>query len=283
MTNMKSINSILIILLLCISTTVSAGVPKRIITLGTVITETTDALGFGKSIVATDVTSEYPAYVKQLPKVSRNRAVSVEGLMQFSPDLVLALEGDISKTVVLQLKKAGIKLVTIQQEYSVKGAEKMIRTVANALEVPAKGEELIKISNEKVQQALQKVKANNKKSQKVLFVYARGAGNMTIAGKGTNIDAMIELAGGKNAVQEFASFKPYSTEALIKANPDVILLFDFGVSSLGGSESILKMPGVALTNAGKNKKIVSVNGPLMVGFSSRLGDAIIDLHTKIYQ
>jgi len=37
----------------------------------------------------------------------------------------------------------------------------------------------------------------------------------------------------------------------VEANPDVILMFDFGFSSLGGMDGILKIPGMAQTNAGK--------------------------------
>ena len=32
---------------------------------------------------------------------------------------------------------------------------------------------------------------------------------MMVAGKGSNMDAIIQLAGGCNAVQEFTQFKPY--------------------------------------------------------------------------
>lgn len=257
--------------------------PQRIITLGTALTETTDALGLGSYIVATDVTSEYPVYIKRLPKVSRNRSLSVEGLMQFQPDLVLAPDGDISPPVLTQLKKIGVKVISIHQEFSVKGAERFIMDVAGVLQVKQQGALLVQQMRKKLEAVHQQVKNNTKPTVKVLFIYARGAGNMTVAGKGSNMDAIIQLAGGRNAVQEFTQFKPYSTEALIKANPDVLLLFDFGASSLGGNDAILKMPGVMLTNAGKNKRIVTVDGPLMINFAARLPDAINDLYEKLYK
>lgn len=256
--------------------------PTRIITLGTAITETVDALGAGAHIVATDVTSEYPAYVKKLPKISRNRSISVEGLMQFKPNLILAPEGDISAAVLHQLKKAGLKVVIISQEFSVKGAERFIMDIANAIIAKEKGETLVQETKKKLVHVQQQVNAAKKTKLKVLFIYARGAGNMTVAGRESNMDAIINLSGGRNAVQEFTQFKPYSTEAMVKANPDVILLFDFGISSLGGTDAILKMPGVKLTNAGKNKRIVSVDGNLMVNFAARLPEAIHDLFSKLY-
>lgn len=267
------------LLLIALGQTVSAGVAKRIITLSTALTETVDALGYGPQIVAVDVTSTYPSYVSKLPKVSKDRAISAEGVISFSPDLVLAPENMISKSLESQLRSAGIKLAIIKQEYSTKGALTFIRQVSAALGNPAKGELLAKQTELNVNKALQGVK-KNPKSPKVLFLYARGTGVMMVAGRDTSMDAIIRIAGGKNAAAGFSKFKPYTTEALISANPDIILMFDFGYKSLGGINSILKMPGVMLTDAGKNKRIVEMDGDLLVNFSVRLADAINELNAK---
>jgi len=255
---------------------------QRIVTLSAAITETTAALGFGANIVATDVTSEYPAFTKSLPKVSRNRNLSVEGLMKYNPTLILAPEGDIPAAVLAQLKKAKVNVINIRQEFSIKGAEKFILAIAISLNAKKEGIELLQQMQKKLSAITTQIAGNKQAPVKVLFIYARGAGNMTVAGKGSNMDAIIHLAGGINAVKEFTHFKPYSTEALIAANPDVLLFFDFGARSLGGLASIVNMPGVKLTNAGKAKRIVEVNGPLMVNFAARLPDAIAELNTKLY-
>lgn len=273
----KALPTFLLVLLSYLTS--SATAPKRIITLGAALTETVDALGFGNQIVAVDVTSIYPAYVAKLPKVSQNRVLSAEGIISFSPDLVIAPEGDVSKAIAYQLKSAGIKLISIKQEYTVKGASAFIRSVAAALDAAQKGEALVKQMESGMAQSLDLVK-KNPKHPSVLFIYARGTGVMMVAGKNTNMDAMITLSGGKNAARGFSNFKPYTTEALVNANPDIILMFDFGFKSLGGINSILKMPGVNLTNAGKNKRIIQMDAELMVNFSVRLPQAIKELNSK---
>jgi len=275
---MKKI-SCLLLLIACYCHLLAA-VPKRIVTLSAALTETADALGFGNSLVAVDVTSIYPAYINKLPKVSNNRSVSAEALIAFAPELVLAPEGSVSKEIQYQLKSAGIRFVGIKQEYTVKGALNFIRQVATALQVGPKGEVLAKQTELKISQAMAGLKTKGK-LPKVLFIYARGTGTMMVAGKKSSLAAMISLAGGINAVNEFEDFKPYTTEALVKANPDVILLFNFGYSSLGGINSILKMPGVAQTTAGKNKKILQMEPSLLVNFSVRLDQAITELNGKL--
>ncbi|MGJ1430565.1 heme/hemin ABC transporter substrate-binding protein [Sphingobacterium spiritivorum] len=266
---------------ICISTSVY-GLPKRIITLSSSLTETVYALGYGSAIVATDVTSVSPAAASALPKVSKNRSVSAEVLIAYQPDLILAPEGDVSAGVIRQLKSAGIRFVTVKQIYSAKGAVSYVQTVAQALGDSNKGKTLAtKLSKDmaEVQAAAQKNLKGRK--PKVLFVYARGTGTMSVAGKGSSLDAIIELSGGRNAVQEFADYKPYTTESLVKANPDIILMFDFGVSSLGGRDAVLKMPGMRVTEAGKNKRIIQMNGPLLINFSTRLPEAVAQLNKAI--
>ena len=113
---------------------------------------------------------------------------------------------------------------------------------------------------------------------KVLFIYARGAGNLMVAGTNTPMEKIIGIAGGQNAITEFEDFKPLTPEAVVKSNPDYILMFDKGLESIGGVDGVLKLEGVASTNAGKNKKIIAMDGQLVSGFGPRVGQAAAQLN-----
>lgn len=257
-----------------------ANAQQRIITLNSSLTETVYGLGIGDRMVATDVTSISPKAAAVLPRVSKNRSVSAEGLLSFKPTLVLANEGDVANAVIQQIRAAGVQFIAIKPNYSTAGALRYIQDVADAVGESSLGKALVSRTKISLNHTLALLKKENKGKAvpKVLFLYARGTGTMSVAGKGSSLDAMISLAGGKNAVQEFSDFKPYTTEALVQANPDIILLFDFGASSLGGHEAILKLPGMRITNAGKNERILVMNASLLVNFSNRLPDAILELH-----
>ena len=256
---------------------------QRIITLHSAITETVYGLGLGSSMVATDVTSISPSAAAELPRVSKNRSVSAEGLLAFEPTVVLAIEGDVPTAVIQHLRKSGVHFVSFRQEYSGKGALKFIQDIADALDVSTEGKSVVQRTKASLDRISEVIREENKGKQapKVLFIYARGTGTMSVAGKGSSLDAIISLAGGKNAVQEFADFKPYTTEALVQANPDIILMFDFGASSLGGKDAILKMPGVRITEAGKHGRILAMSGPLLINFGTRLPEAMMELHKAI--
>jgi iron complex transport system substrate-binding protein len=92
---------------------------------------------------------------------------------------------------------------------------------------------------------------------------------------------MIALANGKNAITDFSDYKDLTPEALIKGNPDVILMFQTGFEGAGGIEGVLKIPGVNKTNAGKNKKIIAMDGGLLNSFGPRTGEAAVQLNTLL--
>lgn len=93
---------------------------------------------------------------------------------------------------------------------------------------------------------------------------------------------MIELAGAENAVSGFSDFKPLTAEALVAANPDVILLFDSGLESLSGATGMMGVPGVAETQAGKNQAFISMDGQLLSGFGPRVGEAARLLNERLH-
>lgn len=275
-------NLALIIILwsICTFATAQGNTPKRIVSLSGSLTEIVDALGLGANLVAVDVTSDYPSYVKEIPKVSKNRSITAEGIASFRPDIVLGFEGEVSAAILTQFKTLNISCVLFKQEFSEAGLTGLVRQVGQSLNVSTKGNQVADQLSKDLKSAIAKGKSS--KATKMMFVYARGAGAMSVSGSGTAVDAVIKLAGAQNVMKGFTGYKTYNTEALVQANPEVILLFDFGMSSLGGKDAILKLPGVNLTTAGKNKRIIAMDASLLNGFSMRLPQAIQQLHEKLF-
>ena len=118
---------------------------------------------------------------------------------------------------------------------------------------------------------------------KVLFIYARGAGKIMVAGKNTAAAAIIEKAGGQNAVQSFDNYQAMTAESLIESAPDVILMFKMGIESLNGKEGLSQIPGIAQTAAFKNDRIIAMDGQYLTSFGPRAGKAVLELAKKIHQ
>lgn len=258
--------------------TIAKAETHKIVSLNGAVTEIVSALGHEKEIVGVDVTSTYPESLKATAKdLGHVRSISIEAIMALKPTLILATDKDMSPELLEKLKSSGVKAEVFAQEFTADGSKKLIADVAKAL-----NNDGAKALQDKIDADLKNVKPIAS-APKVLFIYARGANMMMVAGTSTPVERMIALAGGKNAVTDFEDFKPLTPEALIKGNPDVILLFDSGIGSLGGPQGVLKIPGVDKTNAGKNKKIIAMDGALLSGFGPRVGEGAVKLNTLLLE
>jgi iron complex transport system substrate-binding protein len=51
---------------------------------------------------------------------------------------------------------------------------------------------------------------------------------------------------------------------------------------VGGVDGLLEQPGISLTPAGENRRIVAMDDLLMLGFGPRLGTAVNELTIKLH-
>lgn len=273
----------LIAVLLIVSVSAHAqGVAKtgRIVSLNGTVTEILCDLGLQNQIVGVDITSTYPVAMEKMPKVGHNRNIGAEAVLALRPTIIVAAKAngtmDMKPEVLQQFKSAGVKTLIFEHESSVAGTKALINEVAKAFGLTAKAAALTR----KLDADLSKVK-KPAKAQKVLFIYARGTGTMMVSGRNTPIEKIVQLAGAQNAFNDFENYKPLTPEALVVGNPDVILLFTSGLESLGGIDGLLKVQGIAQTNAGKNRRVIEMDGQLLTGFSPRLGLAVQELSRKL--
>lgn len=247
-----------------------------IVSLNGTLTEILVELGKEKEIVGVDVTSTFPKSIENKVQLGHVSRLNTEQIIALHPTHVFVFREDLSPALKQQLNQAKINIVAIERTYSVQGTIQVVKEVAEALQEQEKGKELA----ERIRRT-SKVNANSiSKKPKVLFVYARGAGTLMVAGAKTPLDKMIQLAGGTNAAVGFEDYKPLTSEAVIAAQPDVILMFDSGMQSLGKT-NVFDLPGVAMTPAGKNKKIITMDGQLLSGFGPRIGEALRQLQQEL--
>ena len=70
---------------------------------------------------------------------------------------------------------------------------------------------------------------------------------------------------------------------VVAAQPDVYVLFESGLKSIGGVDGLLKVPGLAQTPAGRNTRVAAMDGLYLSGFGPRCGRAAFDLFRGIYE
>ena len=71
----------------------------RIVSLNGAVSEIIAGLGYESSIVATDITSNYPESINKLPKVGHNRSIQAEGILAQNPDVVVGIQKELNPKV----------------------------------------------------------------------------------------------------------------------------------------------------------------------------------------
>ncbi|MHA6684279.1 heme/hemin ABC transporter substrate-binding protein [Mesorhizobium sp. A556] len=253
---------------------------SKIASIGGSLTEIVFALGEQERLVARDSTSVYPSEALALPDVGYMRQLSPEGVLSANPSGILALQGSGPREAIDVLKKASIPYVEVPESFDHAGIIEKIRIVGKALDVESKADALAASVDAKLK-AVESRTGAIKERKRVLFILSMQGGKIMAAGMDTAANGIIALAGGINAVDGYSGYKQLSDEAVLTADPDIVLMMDRG----GGPDSSadpFENPAIAATPAGKARKLVRMDGGYLLGFGPRTADAIHDLAGSLY-
>ncbi len=253
---------------------------RQLITAGGTITEIVHELGFGEEIIATDITSTYPATMQELPSIGYRNQIKAEGILSLGANVVLAEADYLNPEVIEQLRSAQVEVRLFDKPMKVAETYQLIDDLSQYLEVPDKGKQL----KEELQQdirALESYRSAHPKKAKIAFVMARGPETVFLAGEETFAEELFELAGLENTAEGFKDFIPLSPEALISMNPDYLLLFESGLATLGGKDGVSSIKGITETTAYREGNIISMDGHYISGFGPRVGEAALELAKAI--
>lgn len=249
---------------------------ERIIALGGDVTEIIYALDAGQDIIARDSTSLRPKQAEALPDIGYLRQLNAEGILALKPTMVIASSAASPSRVLQQISTAGVKVILVPTSQSLRGIEAKITTIAKALHYEAKAPGLI--------DALQKQTASIQTGlpvYRLLYIMANSGTQVLVAGRETAADAVIKLAGQKNAVQRMPHYQALSAEAMIAAKPDAIIIDGEALEALGGEQYIWHLSGVSQTPAGQARRLIRVDQLDLLTFSLSTPEAIRNLQSKL--
>jgi iron complex transport system substrate-binding protein len=256
---------------------------SRIIALNGATAEIIYDLGLGQNLVGVDVTATYPPEIQDVPKIGFGRQLSAEGILSLNPTVVIGDTTSGPPEVLDQIKQAGVAVVLYDQFTDLNAPFEKIDAISSALGVTDAGNALKEQAKSEYDAALELAKTATS-HPRVLFIYIRGTSTLLIGGEGSGADTLITAAGGVDAGTEAGvkGFVPITSEALVAAAPDVILVMTSGLQSIGGVDGLMKIPGVAETPAGENGKIVEFEDQYLLGLGPRLGQLLTDLIYAIH-
>lgn len=267
-------------------TKVTVDSTDRIVPLTGSLSEIVFTLGFGKQVVARDITATFEQ-AEKLPVVTRAHDVSAESVLSLKPTVVLADTTTGPSEAIDQIRDAGIPLVVVDPAKGLDDVGRRIDTVAEALGVPAAGTELKKRTESRIA-AVQKTIPDHAdgKKPRVAFLYLRGSASVyLLGGAESGASSLVEAAGAVDAGKTSGlnkDFTAITSEALAKAAPDAILLMSKGLDSVGGMDGLVKIPGIAETPAGMDRRVVSIDDGVLLNYGPRTDRVLAEIVEQLY-
>lgn len=250
--------------------------PQKIISLAPSNTEILFAIGAGKQVVGRDEFSDYPVEVKDIASVGGSMGkYSLEQISALHPDLILAAEIN-TREQVKSFEDLGLNVYYLSNPKDLDGLYQNILIIGQITGKEKESKALV----ESLQNRVKAVTDLQKPDAKPVKVFYEMDGSEPskpwTAGKGSYVDVLLTLAGGTNVANDAGEgWIQYSQEALIVANPDVILLGDaaYGVTK----ESVISRAGWGSLSAVMNNRIYAFDDNLVSRPGPRLVDALEQL------
>lgn len=255
-------------------------IPQRIISLAPSNTEILYALGLADKVVAVTDYDNYPPEVKQKPSIGGFTTPNIERIVYLSPDLVLATDIH-QKQVIPNLEQKGIAVFALNPQ-TLNDVLAGISLVGEITGTENEASKLVAEMQTKIKAVTDKTSSLPQSQRPRVFYIAWSDPLMTV-GSGTLEDALITMAGGINIAQNASGYPEISLEAVIAANPQVIIA---GIGMGTGADLPLQFaqtePRLDSTDARQNNRVYAISTDLTGRAGPRIVDALARFAAMIH-
>ncbi|WP_342595425.1 ABC transporter substrate-binding protein [Salinicola lusitanus] len=267
----------LTLLLLAGMAPVMAAEPRTVV-IGGDIGEILAELDATDSLVGRDDTVRHPASLTTLPSVGYLRQLSAESVLSLHPQrLIVSADAAPSETLD-QLEASGVELIEIPADKRLESIPDKVRTVAEAVGVPERGEALA----QKLAGQIAALDALPPLTDlRGLFLLSHSGMTPMVAGSGTGGDGMMQAVGLTNAFAGFEGYRPVGAEGLVANHPDVVIGTTLGISAVGGESGVWALPGMMATPAGAKHRLLVFDDLALLDFGPRTPQTLMDLRRAL--
>ncbi|GAC1507776.1 MAG: ABC transporter substrate-binding protein [Vulcanimicrobiaceae bacterium] len=233
-TNLACAGTALVLLTACagnIRVATPAAHSPQIVSLMPSLTEDLFAVGAGSQVIAVDRFSADIPGARNLPQVADFASVDTERIVQLHADVVLGIPAQ--ARFLQPLRRAGIKTALLPND-SFADIFRDLRAIGR-ISGHAKAARSLEMALRRRTAALHRG-IHFRHAPRVFVVL--DASPIYTAGRTSYLSDLIALAGGKNAAENLPmAYGPYSAEALLKLQPDVLVADgSTGISRFLGAE-----------------------------------------------
>ena len=197
---------------------------EKIISTAPSNTEVLMALGLGDKLVAIDkYSTDIEGINTELPQIDFSNP-DAETIIGLEPDIVIASghnKTGSAEDPFKAISEAGIPVVYIPSSDSIDGIYKDIEFIADVVNEKSKGKEIVDDMKAQVEEI--KAIGDTIADKKSVYFEISPVPYLSSFGKSTFLNEMIEIIGAKNIFENEEGWVSPTAEAIIDANPDVII------------------------------------------------------------
>lgn len=238
--------------------------PVRVISVAPNITEMIYAIGAEDKLVGRTDYCDYPEEASKIESIGSLTTPDLEKMISLEPDLVIA-STHFDEENGAKLEQAGIPMIGLYEEFDVQGVYTHLETLGLALNRQEQATKVVDEMKTKISDVQAKIEGLEAPS--VYYVVGYGEYGDYSAPENSFIGQMIKLAGGKNIVPASDSWS-YSLEALLEADPDIILVRN------GEKGGFITAEGYNELTAVKENHVYEMDGNLLERQSNRNAEGI---------
>jgi iron complex transport system substrate-binding protein len=196
------------------------GIPQRIVSLAPSNTEILFALGLGDKVVGVTEYCDYPEAAKDIDKIGGFTTTNIEQVVALSPDLILATSLH-EERIIPTLEEKELTVMALDPET----IDEVLESIILVGEVTGKRNEasqLVAGMRSRIE-AVTDQTDDLPEAQRLRVFYITWHDPLMTPGSGTRHNELIQMAGGVNIAQDLNGYAAITLEAIIEANPQVIV------------------------------------------------------------
>ncbi len=234
----------------------------RIVSLAPHLTELLFAAGAGAKVVGVSEHSDYPPAAAGLPSVGSSQRIDIERVLALRPDLVVGWQSGNNAAQLERFRKLGLPVFTSEprQLEAVAATLERLGTLADTVQGRAAAASF--------RLDLQRLRERYAQRRPVSVFYQIWPSPLMTLNDAHIVSEAIRLCGGVNVFGGLRPLAPtVSREAVISADPELIIASDEPAQALDGWQSFGQMRAV------RDRRLVRVDGSLMNRAGPRMLEA----------
>ena len=239
---------------------------ERVVSLAPDLAELLADAGAAATLKGTVEYSDYPAEVKQVPRVGDAFHVDTERVVALKPDLVLAWEGGTPKALIGRLRELTLPVLAV-------GTHELLDIATNLelLGLATGHADAGQLAAEDFRTRLGALRTRYSSEPSIRVFYEISAQPLFTVGGSQSISRLIQVCGGVNIFADLSELAPaVSLEAVLARDPEVIVSGDGEGDTVQRFKYWQRWPKLA---AVREDNFISVNDDWISRSTPRLLDA----------